>query len=466
MNPEFRRNLWLELSPTRLALMPALIVLATITILSSARDSGGALGALLSVSIYGFIAITMLWGFFQAGNALSQEFTEGTWDNQRMSALTPWQMTWGKLFGGTIYAWYGGVILLAIAGYCALRLDHSPTDILVRGFGLICAALLLHISALLSILLARRKRPDSNSRVVGLVSLCILLVVVIYSFSGLSKPWDTTLHAPSLLWWNHNWNGLSFTVAALAFLTVWGLIGLWETMRRELMLGNRVWWWPLFLLFWLTWTAGFIQIQEKQVWCSFFTCSCIIVGLSAYLLLFTVRKDQRMWLRLIAAKRSKRLLQHLEPSWFISFIIAVGLGIVAALLSPNTIPYLITLLCCCAFAARDFAWIFWLNFVVGTTRRAEGAALVSLVVAYGLLPLLLKLATSQSLFLPPLPHSIPVTALAAATTGSLAIYGSYNYTSLITLASALIQAALCLGLFYKRWRLLFFSPQAPLFSAN
>ncbi|MDR0477725.1 MAG: hypothetical protein LBH14_07325 [Desulfobulbaceae bacterium] len=449
MNPEFKRNLWLEISPAHLVLMPTLIVLVALLVTVSSPLSS-AETALFYLSVYGFIAITILWGFFQAGNSLSQEFIEGTWDSQRLSALTPWQMIWGKLFGGTIYAWYGGVILLAIAGFCALQLEHSLTEALIKGIGLICVALIVHISALLPILLARRKRSGSNSRV-GLVGLCVLLLLVIFSFHGL--PESLTTSSP-LLWWGYNCNPLNFTVATLVFLAIWGLIGLWETMRRELMLPNRLWGWPLFLLFWLTWSAGFVQGRES--WPSFFAGASIAIGLSGYLLLFTVRKDQGMWLRLIAANRSKRLPRHLELGWLVSLVIAVGLGIVAVLLSSDVIPNLIIFLCCCAFVARDIAWIFWLHLVVSNSSRAEGAAVVSLAVAYGLLPLLFRFGGHLSLFIPPLSHSIPVTALAAATTGGFAIHGSIDSTSLITLASALIQAALCVWLFYLRWRSLFF----------
>ena len=444
MNPEFKRNLWLQISPARLVLMPALIALALATAFSLLPRPGA---IMLSLSVFCFAILTIICGLFQAGNALSQEFIDGTWDSQRMSALTPWQMTWGKLFGGTIYAWYGGIMLLAIAGFCSFE----PMDIiLIKGVGLICTALIVHISALLSVLLAHRTNPGGNSRL-NLGGLAILFLLLLLAFFNVGRRLDAT----SMLWWRQDWNSLHFMIATLAFLAVWALIGLWEMMRRELMLRNRVWWWPVFLSFWLIWKAGFVQdsLQSQQLWdpflisktwASYFASSAIVIGLSGYLLLFTVRKDQGMWLRLLAASRSKRLWQHLESGWLISFIIAIGLGTVAVFLSQDVIANLILFLGVCAFVARDIVWIFWLNLVITNPRRTTAAALVSLIVAYGLLPFLFPVGEVGHIFL--------FMPLSSITRG---IHSSGYLTSLTPLADALIQAALCIGLFYRRWRSLF-----------
>ena len=434
MNPEFKRNLWLEISPMRLVLMPALIGLALVAFVSLKPDETARIA--LTLSLFGFFAITIAWGCVQAHNALSREVAEGTWDGQRMSALTPWQMAWGKLFGSTIYTWYGGIMLLAIAGFSALQLDYSPAQIFILGCGLISVVLTIHASVLARALQAHRKRPGSNLRF-PILSLFILLFFL-YQLLSLSlfmvSFYIRSFDKESVLWWGYDWNQLNFVAMTLIFLAPWALIHLWETMRRELMLPNRVWWWPLFLLFWLVWSAGLVQ--DREYWYPFFAVWAIVVGFSIYILLFTARKDQGMWLRLIAVSQNpnKRLLQHLEPGWFISFLIAVGLGIVAVILSPDPIPLLMTLLCAVAFIVRDIAWILWLN-LARNSRRAEGAALVSLLVAYGLLPLLFR-SDEVSFFLPPHPDASSSVAL-------------------IVLVLALIQAALCAGLFYRRWRQMF-----------
>src|SRR5256885_5146179 len=44
-------------------------------------------------------------GSVLAGRGLNEEAHQHTWDWQRLSALTPWQMAWGKLLGAPLPAW-------------------------------------------------------------------------------------------------------------------------------------------------------------------------------------------------------------------------------------------------------------------------------------------------------------------------------------------------------------------------
>ncbi|HEU0264151.1 MAG TPA: hypothetical protein VFR01_00325, partial [Geobacterales bacterium] len=97
-NPEFRRNLWLEMTPYRLVGMP--LVLAPLFYLVGKIndfDSKSLVGT--AVSLYFILAI--LWGTRLASEAVLSEIRDQTWDSQRLSAISPWQMTWGKLFGAT-----------------------------------------------------------------------------------------------------------------------------------------------------------------------------------------------------------------------------------------------------------------------------------------------------------------------------------------------------------------------------
>jgi len=448
MNPEFKRNCWLEISPMRLILMPMLIGLALMAAISLKHDSVAEIT--LALSLFGFSVLTICWGGVQAIRALSWEFSEGTWDSQRMSALTPWQMTWGKLFGSTLYPWYGGVILLFLAGFSALALRTSVFTLFLWGCGLICSALILHALVLMFILQAHRKSPDQKSRfgIGSLIFIFIFFNPIPFLFALFIRAfatdhgvqpfawWDT-----GSLWWGYDWDTLSFTVATLVFMTFWALIGLWETMRRELMLPHRIWWWPLCLLFWLIWSAGFVQDQES--WYPFFAMCAFSILSFGYFQLLTVRKDQSMWLRLIAARQNpkKQLAQHLEPGWLISFVVAIGLGLIAACLSAEVIPHLLTLFAICAFVLRDVAWILWLN-LARKSRFPEGAALVSLFVAYGLLPLLFRNSDNFSFFLPPSPNATSIEAV-------------------VILVAALVQTALCVALFYNRWRPIFRSASDP-----
>ena len=120
MNPELQRNVWLELSPTRLAVMPMVIgLIVTVASLGSGLRAVGETASFL------FITIAVVWGGFKAARTVTDEVRDRTWDAQRMSGLSPWAMTFGKLVGATIYCWYGGLITLAI--FAAARI-LSPAE--------------------------------------------------------------------------------------------------------------------------------------------------------------------------------------------------------------------------------------------------------------------------------------------------------------------------------------------------
>ncbi len=107
MNPELRRNLWLELTPRRLATMAIILAL----IFFAAGLSGGDDFRPASVAVVLYYFIVVIWGARNAALCVVGEIRERTWDLQRLSSLGAAEMTWGKLFGATAYNWYGGAHL-------------------------------------------------------------------------------------------------------------------------------------------------------------------------------------------------------------------------------------------------------------------------------------------------------------------------------------------------------------------
>ncbi len=94
MNPELRRNLWLELSTHRVIAMP--VVLAAVFILIYAFKSGSlALGdaeaasAVADVALVAYGLIVVLWGGRLAAGAVVEEIRDRTWDDQKLTAVGP-----------------------------------------------------------------------------------------------------------------------------------------------------------------------------------------------------------------------------------------------------------------------------------------------------------------------------------------------------------------------------------------
>ena len=92
-NPEFRRQLWLQISVTRLILAPVVIAIVVALLASTDMTTSAIHGA----AWIAFSLAVLFWGTSAAGTSMRDEITGRTWNQQRMSRLTPWQLTSGKL---------------------------------------------------------------------------------------------------------------------------------------------------------------------------------------------------------------------------------------------------------------------------------------------------------------------------------------------------------------------------------
>jgi len=232
MNPEFRRNLWLQLSPQRLIAAPVALGivfgLAWLTVPGWLSGIGQAI----------FYLLIGFWGTRRAADTLAEETAGGTWDGQRLSSLGAWAMSWGKLLGGTSFVWYAGLIALAVA----LRFDPawpSPGPLLFVAATSIASGLLGQAVALAAILAFRRKLPAERRLPVTFSQLLGLLAL------GLTRevarvPLDT----PATVDW-FGWAlplslfGLGSIVAFLA----WALLAVYRLMRVELQFRALPWAW-------------------------------------------------------------------------------------------------------------------------------------------------------------------------------------------------------------------------------
>ena len=111
MNAEFRRNLWLELSTHRLVALPVALALVLALVHAMSDDPWDSVAATSAWIAAGFLGV---WGVRSAAESVADEMRARTWDAQRMSALGPWEMTWGKLVGSASFAWYGGLLSLVV----------------------------------------------------------------------------------------------------------------------------------------------------------------------------------------------------------------------------------------------------------------------------------------------------------------------------------------------------------------
>ena len=86
MNPEFRRQLTLELTPSRLILMPAILLLLGVCLFAIEKSAPVRFLHHGALTILGLLGATV--GTFTALSSINDEVNDRTWDQQRMSAMT------------------------------------------------------------------------------------------------------------------------------------------------------------------------------------------------------------------------------------------------------------------------------------------------------------------------------------------------------------------------------------------
>jgi hypothetical protein len=386
VNPEFQRNLWLEAGPRRLAW--AGVALAAIylgALLIGGREPWIALGG---VGAAVFVVCGLVWGPRLAGRAVADEVAERTWDFQRLSALEPWSMAWGKLFGSTALAWAAGATGLALACLAALANGApagEPLRWIVAGVG---AAVLLQAGALaLALVGVRRARADGRTarfrfNAVGVIGFLLALGALrrVLPTRGVSpfSPFQWLFGgADTIRWWGFEAPTGWFAALSLAVFAAWALVAAWRLMRLELQLENGPWAWPAFVLFTGLYAAGFGDIEPSLR----FAAAGAVFAACAYAAAFAEPAD-RVRLRGFAASLAPLDLARamtttpavIAPVKLAAFAV-IGMALTGAGAEGSRTPSALLALAAFAFLVRDVGVIAYFRFGPRQGRGDFGAVL-------------------------------------------------------------------------------------------
>ncbi len=389
VNPEFRRNLWLEISPFRLIGMP--LVLGVVVYLAYLIDNNRMAGGVSSASAGMFFLISLIWGTKLASEAIMNEIRDHTWDGQRMSVITPWQLTWGKLFGSTVYTWYGALICLCFFGVSAA--EDEPEKVLKIVLVLILSAVLAHAVSLLASLMAIRKERKSNKSQTAAMLILGLIAAGPFFNMALGK-------ATTVKWFSEYHSQIDFLLWSVLAYAVWAIVGVYQMIRLELKMKNGPWLWFGFVLFVMLYGAGFYhgppQVGRYDLPASpaFLAAYCISMG-AVYFMAFAERKDflaLRMVMRLASSGNWRRFLEQ-APRWILTLPITVFAGSAVLVtaqasnsgLNENVAFVIASLL----FMSRDLGILLFCN-LARNARRADLLFILCLVLLYGVFPAILS----------------------------------------------------------------------------
>ena len=411
MNPEFQRNLWLEAGPRRLAWTG--VVLAAI--FGAALLVGGnyPLRAVGTAGIGVFLVCGLLWGPRIAGRAVAEEVMQRTWDFQRLSALTPWQMTWGKLFGAASLSWVAALVGLVLAVVAASLTGGADKVVTATLSGLGAAVLLQAGSMALALVGVRRARAAGRNAAFrftfgGMVGLFLVVSVLAKVMptrgQGLGNPLEWLgggLGAST--WWGVAVPGGWFMALSLVAYGAWALVAAWRLMRLELQMENFPWAWPLFALFGGVWAAGVVDAGAAAR----FAVAGAVFAACAYAGAFAEPADRVRLRQFGEAMAARRLMgaAYLAPLAIAPVKLAL-LAVIGVAFSPHDLagraPPALLALAAFAFLLRDLGIIAYFRFGPRPGRGDFGAVL-GLFLAYfigGIVGRQIGGDTGMALFMP------------------------------------------------------------------
>lgn len=399
MNPELLRNLWLEATPFRLAQIVGLLVVVLAAASAAPQNILTPEGA--ATTLYWFFVV--LWGTRSAALSVVGEIRERTWDGQKLSAIGPWTMMWGKLLGSTSANWFGGLLCLPVILIAAWR-DAGPVTALSYGVILLALGLFAQAVALLSSLVLIR-RNTGNWRLDTF--LCqVAGIGAGFAYYSLWSSVDAFEQSGmrSLTWWGHDFNLTSFHFTSLMIFLGWALLGVWRAMRAELRFANGPFVWLAYLAYTAIYTAGFESLLANfgvslvapmgSVNFRLMLAGLAVLG-SAYSMVFLEPKDpvRLRWLadRIRAGRYAKCFLAL--DAWMLSYgtTMVIGLMLAGLLLwgggslgSVGFASLSLPVLAMLGFLTRDVAIFVLMRALAG--NKGDFAALACLGVLYLVLP--------------------------------------------------------------------------------
>lgn len=312
-NPELRRLLWLEFTPARIAaVLGGLVALLGLGWLIDGRAAGTTTARF---ALAGFTLCTLAWGAVQVGSSVLDELRQRTWDQQRMSALTPWTMTWGKLAGAGALPWLGGALTLAVYAWAA-REPGLPWRVLL----LAAAALLLHGLALGgSLLLVLR---GGTGRASPLLRTFGALAVLWFAWSLPART------GGRIEWFGTIFAAQPFTALAVLALAGWAVFGSHRLMCEALQVRTLPWALPLFIVHASLLAAGFFIDADTALlarWLAVSGCGLLASLGCAYFCVFALGTDPLLPRRLAVAARGGDVARVLTLLPLPLVCLAVGL---------------------------------------------------------------------------------------------------------------------------------------------
>lgn len=380
MNPEFQRQIWLQITPLKLIIAPLILGIILFGLQSSHYLT---LDKVTEAALWAFHCIMGIWATRRAADSMAEEIASHSWDSQRMSSLSAWQMVWGKILGATIYPWYCALWLL---GLLIIFGEHFQEEKIFIGSPFLLVAFLIFTSlaasavSFLVLLLSYHKAEDGKkvsttlAQLAGLLCYALIFGKVLIQLLADGSDEKT--------WYGLEIESPYFLCVFSLFVAGWVWVGAVRTMQAELQYKQRSWVFITFLGALFLFLYGFAWGERNVI--NIFGAYLSI----AYLAFFAEKK----------IPDSYRLSMREKPLWIIAFSTAILVGLWVMLqaegqsfstlsfspfeeiYSRKQVPASILIISTLLFALRDLLFLTWLNF--WKKKNADLTGLLLLMVFY------------------------------------------------------------------------------------
>ena len=293
LSPEFRRQLWLQISATRLVLAPVVIAIV-VALLASTEPTTTAIHG---TAWFALSLAVLFWGTSVVGTSIRDEITGRTWNQQRMSRLTPWQLTSGKLFGATSYVWYVALLCALVALFSGRAGSgglgsHNPMTEYVF---LLALGLFVHSVALMAPLAFQSGAGEPRVSVPSIAVFALVFALFQAAPLGVSRSGAEIVDTA--------WFGMRTTPQLLAMwtalsLAAWGILGAWRAMRQALQVRQLPWALPAFLAFVGVWAAGNTGESDTSIFTRALIGATLVLAAAAWVLMLWEPQSLFNWQRI------------------------------------------------------------------------------------------------------------------------------------------------------------------------
>ena len=259
-NPEFQRNLYIQFSGGRLLAPPLVITLLAL------------------LPFYSYLVFTLLfvvgvlWAPRPAAGAVLDEITNRTWDAQRMSSLSVWSMTWGKLLGSVSYPWYCLFWIFVSCFFMELFFQSSPS-FLELALWILVFIFAQSMAFLVGILFADSRLQFRRATLAHAAGIIAGVIAIRFVFS---EDGFVTWYGGIILY-------DAFVGGSILLFSAWGIFGAYRLLRLQLGYRNPPWAFLGFQLFLGCYLLGFLSfpaVPLPWILCSFSAAGVVLFYLA------------------------------------------------------------------------------------------------------------------------------------------------------------------------------------------